>query len=778
MEKNITMYTCDKCGKEFKQKSHYTSHLNRKTPCITDKKLKEYLKVDDQPIEQNNLEIIEEKPKKKFIDLFCGIGGFHQALKSLDLECVFACDIDKNCREVYKKNYGLEPASDITKVDEKTLPNFDIICAGFPCFVAGTKVLTNSNYKNIEDVDITDKLLTHDGNFQKIANIQYKVYEGNLYTINSNFTPNPIICTEEHPFYIIEKRKVFNKNINKYIIKYSYPMWLPIKDITNNDYFGMVINTKSEYPELIQKNTSHWFLLGYFMCSGCIYKENGFIGFLIKEKDEEIFHKINKIIKLSNLECYIPGCKKYYASNVYWNYVLSQFKDNIPEWLQNAPIEYIKEFFNGYHSNKKIYTNGSIQIIIQSYTIAMSLQRLYLKLGYIFKVFKCNDKINPKYCIEGYLLNKLCNDAFIKDNYFWYKSKSIQKNYVEDQSVYNFEVDIDNSYIVENTIVHNCQAFSNAGNKQNFSDKRGMLFEHILRIAVEKKPSFLFLENVKHIKKISDGEVFKHILKRIDESGYYVDENKSIFELSPHQFGIPQHRERVIFVCIRKDIYDKEKVIEIIPPNSPINMEGIIETNINITNKYKISKEVESILDVWDEMVKICETNQNMSPTILCNEFNTIYTPEEFKKLPEWKRDYITKNKDIYKKYKTQWDTWYTKHKELLTKKEIYGKLEWQAGKKKEDDSIWNYFIQLRQSGIRVKKNDYFPTLVAIVQTPIYAKEKRYITPRECARLQAFPDNFIMHESDNIAYKQFGNSVCVDVMKFVMETVLKLYDFI
>jgi hypothetical protein len=242
------------------------------------------------------------------------------------------------------------------------------------------------------------------------------------------------------------------------------------------------------------------------------------------------------------------------------------------------------------------------------------------------------DKINPKYCIEGYLLNKLCNDAFIKDNYFWYKSKSIQKNYVEDQSVYNFEVDIDNSYIVENTIVHNCQAFSNAGNKQNFSDKRGMLFEHILRIAVEKKPSFLFLENVKHIKKISDGEVFKHILKRIDESGYYVDENKSIFELSPHQFGIPQHRERVIFVCIRKDIYDKEKVIEIIPPNSPINMEGIIETNINITNKYKISKEVESILDVWDEMVKICETNQNMSPTILCNEFNTIYTTEEFKK--------------------------------------------------------------------------------------------------------------------------------------------------
>ena len=57
-------------------------------------------------------------------------------------------------------------------------------------------------------------------------------------------------------------------------------------------------------------------------------------------------------------------------------------------------------------------------------------------------------------------------------------------------------------------------------------------------------------------------------------------------------------------------------------------------------------------------------------------------------------------------------------------------------------NTIWNYFIQIRQSGIRVKKAKYFPTLVAIVQTPIYGKEKRYITPRECARLQSFPDSF------------------------------------
>jgi predicted RNA methylase len=45
----------------------------------------------------------------KFIDLFCGIGGFHQAMTSLGGTCVLACDIDPQCRDVYEKNYGLTP---------------------------------------------------------------------------------------------------------------------------------------------------------------------------------------------------------------------------------------------------------------------------------------------------------------------------------------------------------------------------------------------------------------------------------------------------------------------------------------------------------------------------------------------------------------------------------------------------------------------------------------------------------------------------------------------
>lgn len=71
--------------------------------------------------------------KLRFIDLFCGIGGFHSAAASLSMECVFACDIDADCRTAYKHNYGLEPASDICSVDARDIPDMDLLLAGFPC---------------------------------------------------------------------------------------------------------------------------------------------------------------------------------------------------------------------------------------------------------------------------------------------------------------------------------------------------------------------------------------------------------------------------------------------------------------------------------------------------------------------------------------------------------------------------------------------------------------------------------------------------------------------
>lgn len=69
----------------------------------------------------------------KFIDLFAGLGGFRLALESVGAECVYSNEWDKFAQQVYEQNFGEVPEGDITKVDEKTIPAHDIVCAGFPC---------------------------------------------------------------------------------------------------------------------------------------------------------------------------------------------------------------------------------------------------------------------------------------------------------------------------------------------------------------------------------------------------------------------------------------------------------------------------------------------------------------------------------------------------------------------------------------------------------------------------------------------------------------------
>lgn len=79
----------------------------------------------------------------------------------------------------------------------------------------------------------------------------------------------------------------------------------------------------------------------------------------------------------------------------------------------------------------------------------------------------------------------------------------------------------------------------------------------------------MFLENVKHILKVDNKKVIEYIKKSIDDNGYHLQ----LFQISPHQYGIPQQRERVYFVCIRKDIYNGVDI------KLPIN-----NTNVSFTD--------------------------------------------------------------------------------------------------------------------------------------------------------------------------------------------------
>lgn len=293
--------------------------------------------------------------------------------------------------------------------------------------------------------------------------------------------------------------------------------------------------------------------------------------------------------------------------------------------------------------------------------------------------------------------------------------------------------------------------------KIGLNDNRGTLFDNIIDILKTKKPKFSILENVKNIKTIDNGTVYKYIYDKLNKIGY------NVFDiiLNPTYFGIPQNRERIFFIIIRKDLnFNKDTIIHDIL-NSKVKPHTILSKNV--PNKYNISTELNKIFIIWNEFLTNIKPQKIGFPIRI-----------EYFKIDNITNQLILKNNLLYKNNKIFIDKWLTKYNTILNKKVIYGILEWQTGVTLSNKvSIFDYIVQIRQSGIRVKRKHIFPTLVAIVQTPII--NKRYLTPRECARLQSFPENYKFIDNDFITLKQLGNSVNVDVVHIVCKNLLNKF---
>lgn len=125
-----------------------------------------------------------------------------------------------------------------------------------------------------------------------------------------------------------------------------------------------------------------------------------------------------------------------------------------------------------------------------------------------------------------------------------------------------------------------CQSFSISGKQAGIQDNRGRLFYEIVRIAKYHQPYIMLLENVKNILSVDGGQVIKTIETKLDEIGYYM--HLSI--LNSSFFGVPQSRERVYFVCLRKDAISSSdftlKYKSPKPTNKPIYLDDILEQDV------------------------------------------------------------------------------------------------------------------------------------------------------------------------------------------------------
>jgi DNA (cytosine-5)-methyltransferase 1 len=272
---------------------------------------------------------------------------------------------------------------------------------------------------------------------------------------------------------------------------------------------------------------------------------------------------------------------------------------------------------------------------------------------------------------------------------------------------------------------------------------------------------------VRNLASHDHGNTWKVIHDSLDEAGYNVIDEPVIF--SPHYIGVPQHRERVFIMCVRKDIgklppfYFNESTI----PTCSIDDILLNDDEIPNLEKYQLKPEQIEWIDNWNTFIQNIKCDKLPGFPIwadsLCDLMDN-HMVADWDKLPKWQQNFIIKNNELWKNNKEFIASWI---KEASKCRLFFGakaKLEWQVGNV-ENPNLWEHIMQIRPSGLRVKPGTYFPALVAITQTSIVGKRKRFLTPRECARLQSFPDTFQYDDKDAQAYKQFGNSINVGLVE-------------
>jgi len=569
--------------------------------------------------------------KLYFCDLFAGLGGFREGFengcKSLNIknECTLTCEIKKHAITVYQDKYKddnlkKEDFLNIRKLNKENLKDtkIDVLLGGFVCFTAGHKVKTINGYKNIENITKNDLVLTHSNNYEKVIKTM-KRFSNNIYNLKIYGSKEQEV-TKEHPYYVIEKQKVWNNKEKQYIYLYSDPKWVTVENLIPNKHFiGININNQSKkinfeqeidvklkkrfninnynYKSLpFNKKEFYWFL-GRFMADG-LYKERK-----RKNKKNKFIRKVilncslSKNIyienKLKKLEFKYTKVKKrnkynYIFSNILLVDFIKKFIKNenykkIPKEILDLPINLLTEFIKGYLSCKSNLNNQNslnYNITTINEEFALDLQNI------IHKVYKVAAQISytkhHQYLIN-FKLNSLRKNYLLINNKLWFPVKKVEKTNLE-KEVFNFEVEYDNSYTINNLIVHNCKSFSNSGKREGFNCSiNGDLFFEITKILKIKKPKYFILENVDNlvihnmkkvshiidkleynnlnkleINKVKIGETFNIILNELKNLGYTV----SWEVLNTKDFNLPQKRKRVFIVGILNKNNEKENLKE------------------------------------------------------------------------------------------------------------------------------------------------------------------------------------------------------------------------
>jgi DNA (cytosine-5)-methyltransferase 1 len=333
-----------------------------------------------------------------------------------------------------------------------------------------------------------------------------------------------------------------------------------------------------------------------------------------------------------------------------------------------------------------------------------------------------------------------------------------------------------------------CQPFSKSGAQLGMDETRGTLFYNIAKILEKRKPKVLVLENVRNLTGPKHKHTWSLIIRVLRDLGYHVSDIPTIVSphsLSPKIGGTPQVRDRVYIVGI---YVGKQKAWKLADEPFTLNKDKasnwkpgdwnlekhLLQSDHEIEDidLYRVSSERLQVIEMWNDFLNsVGSLKGKRLPGFPLWEFAMTTRPRIDLDMPDWKIDFLKKNSAFYVDNRKAIDSWRGKYPELKNLNNSFRKLEWQA---QDLNSIWDGVIQFRPSGVRVKKADYLPALVAMNQTSIIGSKKRTISVREAARLQAFPEDFTFGDQNpSKSFKQLGNAVAVGTVKHVISSILE-----